>query len=174
MDDSLIASLSGTAYTGKAGGTSVVLPAAQKVVVGASGLTIAKLIEAKEILDLSDCDPDEERYIAVTPRQISDLLATTEVTSADYNMVRALVSGKVDTYMGFKFIVSNRLALDGSLDRLCPAWVKSGLMLGVAQDVKSEIDRRSDKSYATQVYLCMGIGSTRMEENKVVEIACDE
>jgi len=174
IDDSLIASLSGTAYTGKAGGTAVPLGAGQKIVVGAAGLTIAKLIEAKEILDLADCDPDEPRYIAVSPKQISDLLATTEVTSADYNMVRALVQGKVNSYMGFEFIISNRLAVDGSNDRLCPVWVKSGLLLGIAADIKSEIDRRSDKSYATQVYLCMGIGSTRMEEDKIVEIACNE
>lgn len=174
IDDSLIASLNGTAYTGKAGGTSVVLPAGQKIVVGAAGLTIAKLIEAKEILDLSDTDPDEPRYCAVSPKQISDLLATTEVTSADYNMVRALVTGKVNTYMGFEFIISNRLAVDGSADRLVPVWVRSGLLLGIAADIKTEVERRADKSYATQVYLCMGIGSTRMEEEKVVQIACNE
>ena len=174
MDDSLIASLNGTAYTGKAGGTAVALPAGQKIVHGGAGLTIAKLIEAKEILDLADCDPDEERYIAVSPKQISDLLATAEVTSTDYNQVKALVMGQVDTYMGFKFILSNRLATDATPSRLVPVWVKSGLLLGIAQDIKSEIDRRSDKSYATQVYLCMGIGSTRMEEEKVVQIACNE
>jgi hypothetical protein len=174
IDDSIIASASGSAATGKAGGTSVPLPGGQKIVAGAAGLTIAKLIEAKEIMDLADVDPDEEKYICVAPKQMSDLLATTEVTSADYNTVRALVMGKIDTYMGFKFIISNRLATDGSDDRLVLAWARNGLLLGIAADIRSEIERRADKSYATQVYLSMGIGSTRMEEEKLVEIACVE
>jgi|TARA_R110000868_G_scaffold393732_1_gene664832 hypothetical protein len=38
----------------------------------------------------------------------------------------------------------------------------------------ARIDERSDKSYSTQVYYCATFGSTRMEEDKVVEIACNE
>jgi len=40
--------------------------------------------------------------------------------------------------------------------------------LGVGKDVNARIDERADKSYATQVYYCMSIGATRMEEAKVV------
>jgi hypothetical protein len=32
---------------------------------------------------------------------------------------------------------------------------------------------RRDKSLATQVYLCMTFGAVRIEEEKVVEVACD-
>jgi hypothetical protein len=173
-DDLIISAFDGTAYTGKAGGTSTTFTAGNIIAVGASGLTIAKMIEAKELLDAADVDPQEERYIAVTAKQISDLLNTTEVKSADYNTVKALVQGQVDTFLGFKFILCNRLAVDGSSDRKCLAWAKSGMLLAIAKDINSRIDVRPDKSYATQVYASMGIGATRMQEDKCVILTCDE
>jgi len=173
-DDELIAAFNGTAYTGKTGSTPVALPASQQIVASATGLTIDKLREAKEILDSADVDPEEERYIVCSPKQITDLLETTDVTSADYNTVRALVQGQIDTFLGFKFIVSNRLPVDASGDRLVFAWARTGILLAVAQEMQTRIDERKDKSYATQVYLSLGIGATRMQEEKIVEIACVE
>ena len=52
--------------------------------------------------------------------------------------------------------------------------LEDGLALGVGKDIMARIDERSDKGYATQVYYCMSIGATRMEEEKVVQIICDE
>ncbi len=85
MDDVVIAALGGTSFTGETGGTSVVLPAAQKPYSSsqADGLTITKLLEAKKILDVNDVDPSIQRYIVCGPKQISDLLGTTQITSAD-------------------------------------------------------------------------------------------
>lgn len=174
MDDELIAAASGTAYTGKAGGTSQALGSGQQIVHASAGLTLDKLLEAKEILDGADAPEDEERFCAVTAKQVTNLLNTTEVKSADYNSIRALVAGQINTYVGFNFIRSQRLAVDGSSNRLVLCWVKSGLLLAIAQDIVTEIGPRPDKSYATQVYEKMGIGATRMEEEKVVEIACTE
>jgi len=173
-DDEIITAFNGTAYTGKTGSTAVALPASQQIVVGAVGLTIAKLREAKEILDLADVDPEEPRFIVVTPKQMTDLLETTEVTSSDFNTVRALVQGQLDTFLGFRFIISNRLPLDGSGDRLVFAWAMNGILLGVASEMITRIDERQDKSYSNQVFLSMGCGATRMQEEKIVEIACDE
>ena len=51
MDDEIISALIGSANTGKTGSTSVALPAAQKIAHGSAGLTIAKLVEAKQKLD---------------------------------------------------------------------------------------------------------------------------
>jgi len=52
MDDAIIAAATGNAYGGVAGGTTVPLPSGQKIVHGSANLTIAKLLEAKKILDL--------------------------------------------------------------------------------------------------------------------------
>ena len=174
MDDVIISAALGTSLTGKDGTTSTPFDTNNQIAVGAAGLTLAKLIEAKEILDSNDVDPSIPRYIAVSPKQITNLLDDPEVTSADYNTVRALVKGELDTYVGFKFVTTNRLGLDGSGDRRCFAWAMDGIKLAVGKEPSARIDERADKSYATQVYYCMSVGATRMEEAKVVEILCDE
>ena len=174
MDDVIISAALSTSLTGKDGTTSTPFDTNNQIAVGAAGLTLAKLIEAKEILDSNDVDPSIPRYIAVSPKQITNLLDDPEVTSADYNTVRALVKGELDTYVGFKFVTTNRLGLDGSGDRRCFAWAMDGIKLAVGKEPAARIDERADKSYATQVYYCMSVGATRMEEAKVVEILCDE
>jgi len=174
IDDAIIEAATGTAYSGKDGSTSVSLPSGQIVSSNSEGLTLAKLLEAKYILDSNDVDPDEPRYCALTAYQLKELLNTTEVKSADYNTIRALVAGQVDTFLGFKFIITNRLGTNASGERKVLCWAKNGLLLAIGQDIKSRISERADKSYATQVYYAMSIGATRMEEKKVVEIDCVE
>ena len=174
MDDAIIAAASGSAYGGTSGGTAIALPSAQKIVHGSAGLTIAKLIEAKEKLDASDLDPDEERYMIVTAKQLSQLLALEQITSGDYNTVKALVQGDVDTFMGFKFMRTQRLALDANGNRSVLAFCRSAMGLAVGQDIQTKITERADKNYATQVFLSMTIGATRVEDEKIVEIACNE
>ena len=174
MDDAIIAAATGTAYTGVAGGTSTVLPNGQKILeAGTAGLTVAKLRQAKRILDLGDVDPSIQRFIIVGPKQIDDLLGTTEVTSSDFNTVKALAMGDVNSFLGFNFIVSNRLDLTSS-KRSCIAFAQDGLLLAVGKDVTARIDERSDKGYATQVYYSSAFGATRMEEAKVVQIQAHE
>jgi len=174
MDDAIISAATGSADTGVAGGTSVALPASQIIAEAGTGrMTIAKLRQAKEILDLSDVDPSLPRYIVVGPKQITDLLGTTEVTSSDYNVVKALASGDVNSFLGFNFVVSNRLAVASSI-RDCIAFVNDGIALAVGKDVTARIDERADKGYATQVYYSAAFGATRMEEDKVVKIQAYE
>ena len=76
--------------------------------------------------------------------------------------------------MGFKFIHTELLGVDSSSYRRVIAWAKSGLHLGMWNDVNAKISERSDKSYATQVYVKGTFGATRTEEGKVVEILCNE
>lgn len=174
MDDVIISAAFGTSLTGKDGTTSTPFDSNNSIPVGAAGLTLAKLIQAKEILDSNSVDPSIPRYIAVSPKQITNLLDDPEVTSSDFNTVRALVKGELDTYVGFKFITTNRLPVNGSGDRRVFAWAMDGLKLAIGKEPTARIDERADKSYATQVYYCMSVGATRMEEAKVVEIICDE
>ena len=174
QDDEIIAAASGTAFTGETGSTSTVLPSAQKITEASTGgLTIAKLRTAKEKFDSASVDPSIPRYIVVGPKQISDLLGTTEVTSSDFNTVKALANGEVNTFLGFNFIVSNRLTIASS-KRLCLAYAMDGIKMAIGQDLMTRIDERSDKGYSTQIYVCQSIGATRMEEEKVVTIEAHE
>jgi len=174
MDDAIITAATGSADTGAAGGTPVPLPAGQIIAeTGTTGMTIAKLREAKEIIDLADVDPSLPRHIIVSPKQITDLLGTTEVTSSDFNTVKALAQGDINTFLGFNFVVSNRLAVATQI-RDCIAFVSDGIGLAVGKDSTARIDERADKGYATQVYYSAAFGATRMEEEKVVKIQAYE
>ena len=173
MDDSIIAAATGTSKTGSSGGTSTDMVSGNIIAHGSADLTLAKLIQAKKILDEGSVDASIPRYIALAPAQIEALLGTTQVQSADFNSIKSLVQGEVDTFMGFKFIMSTRLAVASNI-RTCFAWAEDGLKLAVGKDVMAKIDERADKSYATQVFYCSTFGSTRMEEAKVVSVLCDE
>ena len=176
MDDLIITAALGDAKTGENGTTTTgFATATQQIAAAASGLTIAKLRAAKKIFMRNEVDMDMDQLcIAVTAEQIEDLLATTEVTSSDYNTVKSLVQGNVDTFMGFKFIQIERLGVDGSSARRVIAWAKSGLHIGMWNDINTRIGERADKSYSTQVYVKGTFGATRVEEKKVVEILCTE
>lgn len=182
MDDIIIGAAFGTSYSGKTGSTSVPFPSGDQIAVnyvesGAasnSGLTIGKLREAKRLLDSNEVDPSDPRFVVVTSKQINDLLQTTEVTSSDYNSVKALVQGDINTFMGFNFIRTERVATDSNSYRRVIAYAKSGLLLAVGADVQVDIGPRRDKRNATQVYCSASFGATRMEEGKVIEIKCSE
>ena len=182
MDDAIIGAAFDSAYSGKTGQTTVSFPAANQVAVNyvesgsaANGnLTIGKIRRAKEILDAYDNDPDEARIMTCTANSLHSLLRNIEITSQDYNVVKALVEGKVDTFMGFKFVRTQRLLTDGSGYRRHIAWVQSKLLLAVSQDPMVDVGPRRDKRNSMQVYVTMGIGATRMEEQGVVEIKVDE
>tara|TARA_R110002153_G_scaffold32645_3_gene98684 strand:+ start:194 stop:1057 length:864 start_codon:yes stop_codon:yes gene_type:complete len=173
IDSAIITAATGSSFTGKTGSTATALPSGQLIAHGSAKLTLAKLREAREILDINDVDESINRYFAISPQGMTDLLEDTSITSADFNTVRALVQGQVSEFMGFRFVKSTRLAKTGNI-RTGFAWAEDGILLAVGQSPMARVDERSDKSYSTQVYYCMTVGATRMEESKVVSVAYDE
>ena len=102
------------------------------------------------------------------------MLTSTEVTSADFNSVKALVQGDVNTFMGFTFVRTELVATDSSSYRRVICYSKSGLLLAMGADVNVDIGPRRDKRNSTQVYCSASFGTVRMEEEKVIEIKCAE
>ena len=176
-DDLLISAAGGTAYTGKTGTTGVTFPAAQKIAYNylsaGNGMTKVKCIGAKRILDANEVE-STDRYALVTGEQIADLLNTTEVASSDYNVVKSLVQGEINTWLGFVWIRSERLLTDGSSNRLCYFFQRYALQLAIQKDIEGRIDERADMNFAWQVYLRMCMGATRLEEGRIVQAACTE
>lgn len=173
-DDVIIAAALGTAETGEGGTGTQTLPSAQKIAHGSAGLTLAKLISAKEILMEADVDPDLPQYCFYNGAMLTDLLNDTTITSADYNTVKLLVEGKVDTFMGYKFIHTERLTQDSTPNRQCIIMAQGAVGLGLPEDVMVKISERDDKNYSTQVYVEMSLGAVRLEDEKVIEIAVVE
>jgi hypothetical protein len=139
----------------------------------ACGMTIAKLLEAKKLLDANEV-PDDGRFISITAEQLQNLLGTTQVTSADYNTVKALVSGEVNSFLGFKFLHTELVGADSSDYRECWFWHRDAMLIGVGQDIQARADERQDKSYAWQAYVSMSLGAIRMDEEAVGKILCSE
>jgi len=161
------------AYGGKDGTTSYTVPSTQIIVHSSTGLNMAKIREAKKILDANEV-PATDRHFAHSAEQAEDLLAITEVTSTDYAQVKALVDGQPGTICGFKFLQTERLTSDGSTTRYCAAYHKTGVVLGTWLDMKASIDILPGKHFSAQIYAGQSYGSTRLEEKKVVKVECTE
>jgi hypothetical protein len=174
IDDVIIAAAWGTAITGEEGTGSQSLPSGQVIGTGNVSMSLSLLLSAREKFELNDVDPDEPKYLLVTPKMMTSLLNTTEVKSADYNTVKALVQGQLNNFLGFEFVVTNRLPAAGVIDsyRNAIGWAKNGVGLAVGRDITAKIDQRPDKAYSTQVYVAMDIGAVRIEDEKVIRIPC--
>lgn len=196
-DDVVIASAIGNAYGGEQGTVAVAHPDSQKYAANdgtnLTGLNVKTLRAVKKMMDAKEVEG--KRYIAYTSTQADNLLGETAVTSADYNSVKALVQGEVNSFMGFEFIRLERLLTvaagvtatpatgvvvtgGGGTSvagfRSCFAWAEQGLLLSTGEDFTTKMSERDDKGYAMQVYARMTLGGTRMEEEQVVEIICKE
>lgn len=204
IDDELISGFFNANNTGENGTSSTGLLSAfnsgSQMVAGnvgasaATGLNIAKLRRAKRLLLEGYVDVDNDPlFCVITARQHDDLLNEAQAISLDYNTKPVLVDGKISNFMGFNFIVTERIpggagfnaainpaistgSTDGTYTTgsryMVPVFAKSGLALGIWNDVQTSIDRRADKRNSYQVYVTGTFGGARMEEKKCVLINC--
>jgi len=177
--DRLIASaFLGTAKTGESGGTSTSFTAGNEVDVAVGGanskLNVAKLKATKELMMSKFVDFDmEEVYVGITAADHASLLNEIQVVSTDFNSRPVLVDGKVTEFLGFKFIHCELLetALAGTNEVTLPVWCKSGMYLGLWDEIKNDVSQRKDlQGLPWQIYTTMTAGATRLEENKVFAI----
>ena len=201
IDTHVISALGGTAAAGQSGGTTinnydadecrlvdvdgtVVTAGANHSTIGVyTALTIAKLLTCKQLLDEGDIDPERQRYFVTNPYNINQMLNATEVKSADYNTVKALAMGQLDTFMGFKFIMLQNFKdatkghlIDSPAETAdttveCYAWAQGAVKLGVGKEITTRVDTRIDKRMAVQPYCRMSFGAVRVEGPAVVEIS---
>lgn len=196
MDLNIIQAADATIVTGEDQGGTVAQPNSQKFQAfdgsGFSNLNVNALRKVRGFFGANDVDESIPLHMAITQSQLTALLEEDEVTNSDYNTIKALVRGEINSFMGFQFhrleLLENQVsALSASTTtgavgsgttvvghRKCIAWAQDGLILGVGSDMKARISERDDKSYATQAYASMAIGATRMEEEKVVIVLCKE
>ena len=177
MDDEIIAAFFADAKTGENGSTVTAWDTNLTVesTEGGNGqMNHGKIRKALQKLLEAEVDIDsEELFIAAGAKQIMELFGETQTLSVDYVDGKPVITGKIPMLYGFKFVHSQKLDKVGD-NRHCAAWAKSGMHLGIWNDISTSIDRRPDKGNATQV-LCKGtFGATRTEEAKVIRIECSE
>jgi len=200
-DEQFIIALDAAALAGENADSTVAHPNSQKIAATNgtihTGLNVFTLRAIKKKFRANEALEDGEMiYMAITAEQLDDMLAETEITSSDYNSVKALVQGEVDTFMGFKFIHTELLNVSadglsfsdttgaqaapgagvtsGDGYRKCFAWTASGMISSTGQDITARISERDDKCYSVQPYVKMSVGAVRMEEVKVVAVYVKE
>ena len=161
IDDSIVGAITGTAYSGETGTTTA--PTAAIIVVTAAAMSLAFILSAKKALDDNNVEA-EDRYIVLNTQALNSMLDVTEVGSADYNSVKALVRGEIDTFLGFKWIMTTRV--DSS--DVGYAYQKYGLCVAMGAAPMVRTDERADLSYSWQVYYELNIGAVRLEESRVL------
>ena len=141
----------------------------------ASGLTVAKMIEAKRILRHYHVDIESDPItLVIGSQQESDLLNQVQVVSTEYNDRPVLVDGRVTRFLGFDIVVLERLSVSSNV-RNCFAFAKSGLYLGVWRDMINRVSIREDLSgQPYQVYTSATYGATRTQPGKVISILCSD
>lgn len=160
--------------------------AAQGLNRAASKLTIKKLMAARQRLKRAYPSQSEKFTFLCTVEQVTDLLEDRAVTSIDFNTVRALVSGDVNSFMGFTFILTDLLpariglaaAALGNLNPLytlrdCYAFAESAMTFGrVKGAFITRIDELPLNHYAHSIYVADSVGAARMEDKGVVCVKC--
>lgn len=144
----------------------------------AIGLSVAKLNEARRILEHNHAfDLDPQATLVIGSQQHADLRNQAQVSSSDFNYHGGvLVDGIVTRYMGFDIIVSERLQTvtdknSNANSRSCIAFSKSGLYLGLWQDVKTEVFRRPELSgNPWDINVILSVGATRTQLGQVVQV----
>lgn len=181
--DSTVIAAALDAATAKVNGStsesSVTLPASQKVIVNLSGsnegLTLAKLIEAKSILGKNETPMGEQKYFVHRQEQLDDLLNNVnQVSDSDFAAVKALVNGEVNYFMGFEFCPTQLVAVDGSDIASTFAYTRSALVAGITSAFDARVEQIPTKNYSFQVWCEQDIGATRVQEEGVVEVLCDQ
>ena len=141
----------------------------------ASGLTVAKMIEAKRAFRKAQVDVDMEPLTWVTNSQgESDLLNQVQVVSTEFSGADrpTLLEGKVVRFMGFDICYSERLTSTSSV-RQNIALVQSGAYLGIWRDTVNDVSQRRDLSgLPFQLYTAMSSGATRLEPGRLLQVLC--
>jgi len=142
-----------------------------------SNMNITKLREAKRLMDKNNVPPDG-RNIIIHANGLANLLSETSVTSSDFNSVKALVQGEINTYLGFTFhVLGDRseggLPIDGSLDRTCYAFHKDAVGYGEGIGMRTEINYIAEKT-SWLVNEVFSAGAVAIDDEGIVKITCRE
>lgn len=187
LDDIVITAFDATAKTGVDGSGSASFDTTNYQIAAnfggaAIGLTIAKLIDARRILEAAENEEgegDDAWYFMTSAKGRSELMnqdptSGASVVSADYNTIRALVNGQINTFLGFEFVKSQRGDVTAGDIRSDYGWVKRSMQLAISQEPRSFMDVLPTKRHSIQVRHEMDAGCTRMDEKGVVEVLCDQ
>ncbi len=168
VDDILIAAATGTALNGD--GSTSAFPAGQLVGDGTTVITIDAVLAVQELFYKNDIDPDEPKVMVINPTVQRKLMSLMEVTSGDYQNSKALATGMLPNWMGFDWVVSNRLLVPSAGQISCLAFTKRALGFQVNRDITAKVAEDPSLSFAWRLYAAMTMGAVRTEDEHIVHL----
>jgi len=142
----------------------------------ASNLNVGKIIAAKKALDAKNV-PAADRHFVIHANNLAGLLGDERAVSGDFQTLRALVSGDINTMMGFQFhVVGDRdeggLPLSTN-DRTAFAFHRSAIGCAVGIAPKTEVNYIPEKTsfLITAMY---SAGAAAIDTDGIVDVICDE
>ena len=120
--------------------------------------------------------PAEGRNLLIHASQLDALLGETEITSADFASVKALVRGEINSFMGFNVIsVGDRDegGLPKPSTRTCFAWHKDAVGYAESMAQKSEVNYIPEKT-SFLVSSMFSAGAVAIDDEGIVKISCTE
>lgn len=168
VDDVIIAAATGAALNGD--GTTTAFTAGQTVGDGIGVITLDTVYETQEKFAKNDVDPDENIVMVIGPTQQRKMLSYMEVTSGDYQNAKALATGILPNYMGFDWVVSNRLLAPAAGQIDCLAFTRRAIGLVTNRDITSKVAEDPTLSFAWRLYAFMTMGAVRVEDEHIVRI----
>jgi len=182
-------------WAGQKGNTAYTAPTTYGVTVGRTipfdtsegncnatdvGMTVEKIELIKEYFNFNDVDEDIPIWCAISPRQATNLFGQEEYVNIDYSQQKPLPTGRIlKNWHGINWIISNKIVkvtngdIAGTDDVYkCWAWAQDGIILGVADEITTELTIESTLSYSQRVYVHMNMGAMRMDEDKVLKVEC--
>ncbi len=152
-------------------------PSTVATTVGGSGtnMNLAKLLAAKKALDVKNV-PAEGRCMIIHANGLSALLDETELTSSDFATVKALSTGEIDTFLGFKFITlgdRDEGGLPIPSTRTCFAFHRDAIGMGIGMNQKSEINYVPEKT-SFLVSSMFSAGAVAIDDDGIVKISATE
>ena len=168
VDDIIIAAATGSALNGN--GATSAFPAGQIVGNGTGVITLDTILQTQEKFAKNDVDPDERKVMVIGPTQQRKLLQTPEIISADYQSVKALATGMLPNFMGFDWVVSNRLLAPAAGQIDCLAFTKRSIGLQVNKDISAQVAQDPSLSFAWRIYTMMTMGAVRVMDEEVVAV----
>jgi hypothetical protein len=139
-----------------------------------AGLSLAKLkIVRTTMLKLEAIEQDQLLNCFITSQQFQDLLAIDEVINSDYATRKALAEGSITTFMGYRFIHSERLPLSGGI-RQCFVTLPKAYKLSIGKDIKADMWRLPAQKNIPYLYTSLAMGGSRMWGEVLARVGCSE
>lgn len=166
----------GVATSGKRPSTTTGLPAGNFIAHGGTGLTLDKLRAARKAMKKAEfgIEDNDPLWACITPDQEDDLIGLAAASGPALNAfnIEQLRTGKPTPLLGINWILTNRLPVNATGQRLIPIWSKKNVVAGFWQDVEGRIWNDTSKQNLPYIYTSAYVDCVRIQDGGVRVIEC--